>query len=124
MKKRRILVVEDEAAVADPIKRYLEACGPYEVLLEAQGALALPAARRFLPELIVLDVMLPDGDGGEIADALRSEGGLSRVPILFMSGAATKAEAKGGTIGGKPFLSKPFSMDELRRAIERLLPPR
>ena len=73
MSKKRILIVDDDLACARILKTGLERTGDYEVLTELRAARAVSAARQFQPDLILLDVCLPDGDGGDVAFTLRSD---------------------------------------------------
>ncbi len=71
--KKRILVVDDEAALTRMVKMNLERTGNYEVRTENQGAKAVAAAREFMPNLIFLDVMMPDMSGDEVSQQLRDD---------------------------------------------------
>jgi len=121
----RILVVDDERAITDLIATALRFVG-YDVRTAATGREALVEASSYDPHLIVLDVMLPDLDGFEVARRLR-EGG-DRVPLIFLT-ARDEHESKmrGFTVGGDDYLTKPFSLEELVariRAIIRRADPR
>ena len=70
--KKKILVVDDEVRIAKMIRRNLEAEGAYEVVIETDSTRALAVARKFEPDLVLMDVMMPEMDGGEVA-ALLSE---------------------------------------------------
>ena len=124
MAKRRILIVDDEPDFTRPIKDYLERAGSYEVREEHKGAKAFYTAAAFHPELILLDVMMIDMDGSEVADQIRSEEALAKIPIVFITGVFTKDEAqeRGGKIGGDPFIAKPVSLREVLETVERYLP--
>src|SRR5437867_391881 len=89
MDKKRILIVDDEADFNLLVKLNLEATGHYEVKSETHPERALPAARQFQPHLILLDVMMPQLNGGEVASRLRAEPGLDRIPILFLTAMVT-----------------------------------
>ncbi len=121
----RILVVDDESAITELIATALRFVG-YDVRTAATGREALLEATSYAPKLIVLDVMLPDVDGFEVARRLR-EGG-DRVPLIFLT-ARDEHESKmrGFTVGGDDYLTKPFSLEELVariRAIIRRADPR
>jgi len=85
MNRKKILVVDDEVSLTRMLKRNLEATGRYEVCEENFGARALEAARAFGPDLIVLDVMMPDADGGEVASRLGEDPRLRDVPVIFLT---------------------------------------
>jgi putative two-component system response regulator len=123
MAKRRILIVDDEPDFTRPIKDYLERSGLYEVREEHRGVRAFYTAQAFRPDLVLLDVMMMDLDGSEVADQLRADEGLSKIPIVFVTGVITKEEAneRGGRIGGHPFLAKPVSLREVQETVERHL---
>jgi two-component system OmpR family response regulator len=121
--KKRILVVDDEVQNTRLLKLYLERTNDYEVREENDARAALAAAEEFEPELILLDVMMPGIDGGELASRFRANAKLSTVPIVFLTAAVTKAEvnAGGGLIGGSPFLAKPVVLSEVLACLKRYL---
>ena len=121
--KKRILVVDDEPANTRLLKIYLERSNDYEVREENNAKCALSAAGEFLPHLILLDVMMPGMDGGELAACFQASPKLKDVPIVFLTAAVTKGEVKagGGRVGGYPFLAKPVVLTEVVACIQRHL---
>ena len=121
--KKRILVVDDEPVLTRMVKMNLERTGDYEVRTENQGSMALQAAREFKPDLIFLDVMMPDMSGDEVSMQLREDPVLAGIKIVFMTAIVTKAETgeMGSNIGGNEFLAKPVKTEELVATIERVL---
>jgi DNA-binding response OmpR family regulator len=121
--KKRILVVGDEPALTRMVKLNLERTGNYEVRTENQGRMAVPAAKEFKPDLILLDVMMPDMGGDEVSTLLKEDEELSKIKFIFMTAIVTRDEtdAMGSNIGGNEFLAKPVRTDELIAAIERVL---
>jgi two-component system OmpR family response regulator len=115
----RILVVDDEPNIADVISIALR-YNDYEVETAADGAGALRAVADFRPQLIVLDVMLPDFDGFEVARRLRECA--EDVPILFLTAKdTTEDKVRGLTLGGDDYVTKPFSVEELLARIGTVL---
>jgi two-component system OmpR family response regulator len=115
----RILVVDDEPSIADVISIALRYNG-YEVETAADGTAALRAVAEFRPQLIVLDVMLPDLDGFEVARRLRDRA--EDVPILFLTARdTTEDKVRGLTLGGDDYVTKPFSVEELLARIATVL---
>lgn len=123
MRKNRILVIDDERNFTRLLKLNLEKTGAYEVREENRGAQGLAAAREFRPDLILLDIMMPDMSGDEVAEQIREHKELKEIPIVFLTAIASKAEvsAQGGLIGGEEFLAKPASPEEVIARIERRL---
>jgi two-component system OmpR family response regulator len=123
MTKKKILVVDDEASITRLLKLNLEKTGAYSVRTENEGTKTVEAAREFKPDLILLDVMMPDIDGGDVAAKLQSDGLLNGVPIVFLTAAVKKEElaAKGGMIGGFPYIAKPLDINGVKEVIERTL---
>ena len=121
--KQRILVVDDEVSFTRLLKLNLEQTGGYEVLVENSAVEALAAARRFKPDLVLLDVMMPEMDGGSLAAQLRSSAALENVPIVFLTAAVKKeeVESRRGQIGGFPFLAKPVDLAELVEFLREFL---
>ncbi len=126
MYKQRILLIDNDKSYTRILKLNLESRGFFEVQEENIGSQALAAARKFKPDLILLDVMMPDIDGGEVAAQLKADFRLKTIPIVFLTAAASKQEVDGleGSIGGQSFLAKPAStgeiLDCLRKHIGRL----
>jgi DNA-binding response OmpR family regulator len=118
--KKKILVVDDEPSLTHMVRRGLEAKGNYLVMEENSGSRALMAARNFKPDLVLLDVMMPDVDGGSIASEFAESDDLKHVPIVFLTAIVTKAETRpaGTVIGRHTFLAKPVNLDDLITCIE------
>ena len=121
--KRRILIVDDDRDSTHLIKILLEKISHYLVLEENDAAKAHESARDFRPDLILLDIIMPQIDGGDIAAQIDADPGLQRTPIIFLTALVTKAEAKAGLhIQGHPVLAKPIDIPELINRIEENLP--
>jgi len=120
---KRILIVDDEVGAARLLKLNLEQTQRYVVRVENVATGALAAAEQFQPDLILLDVMMPGQDGGELASCFQSSPQLKDVPIVFFTAAAKKREvvAHGGRISGLPFLAKPASFPEVVACLEQYL---
>jgi two-component system OmpR family response regulator len=115
----RVLVVDDETHITDLIATALRYEG-FEVASAANGREALSAVESFRPEMIVLDVMLPDLDGFDVHRKLVDRG--RRVPVLFLTARdATEDKVRGLTIGGDDYVTKPFSLEELIARIRAVL---
>ena len=115
-----ILVVDDNPIVCETLRGILEEEG-YAVAEANRGTEALQLARLLQPALITLDVMLPDLDGFDVIQILRNDPLTRDLPVLFIS--ATSEHARGLELGGSGFLTKPFSPDELRDQVRRLIAP-
>src|SRR5437016_13038063 len=109
--KKRILLVDDQASDTRLLKVCLERTNEYVVREENDASAALSAAEEFGPDLILLDVMMPGVDGGELAARFQASAKLKTVPTVFLTAAVTKEEvsAGGGLSGGVPFLAKPVN---------------
>jgi CheY-like chemotaxis protein len=118
-----ILIVDDNRDFTYSAKLALERTGRYSVWEENEPARAHQTAQRVKPDLILLDIVMPETDGGEVAARIESDPTLHRTPIVFLTALVTKAEARSDLqIQGHPFLAKPISIPELVAAIERHLP--
>jgi two-component system sensor histidine kinase/response regulator len=121
--RRRILIVDNDPNTSHLVKVLLERTGRYLVLEENDAAKAHQSARNFRPDLILLDVVMPETDGGEVAARVEADPELQNTPIVFLTALVTRAEAKSGLhIQGHPFLAKPVSIPELINAIEQHRP--
>jgi len=115
----RVLVVDDEPNITDLVSTALRYEG-FDVAAVGTGRAALDQIVSFRPQLVVLDIMLPDLDGFEVARRLRQEG--RRVPILFLTAKdATEDKVRGLTLGGDDYVTKPFSLEELLARIRAVL---
>jgi DNA-binding response OmpR family regulator len=121
--KKRILVVDDDASITRLLKLNLEQTNEYEVRSENSGVAALCAVEAFLPDLMLLDVMMPGMDGGQLASRFEGIRKLSCVPIVFLTAAVTKQEVamRGGKIGGLAFLAKPVDLAEVMKCLRHHL---
>src|SRR5580698_9584310 len=118
-RSQRILVVDDEPSIVDAVATSLRYEG-FGVDEAVNGRLALAAAQERPPDLIVLDVMLPDLDGLEVTRRLRADG--IRVPILFLTARDTVDDKIAGlTVGGDDYVTKPFSLAEIVARIHAIL---
>ena len=123
--KRRILIVDDDANSTHLVKILLERSGPYLVLEENDATKADQTAHDFKPDVILLDIVMPKIDGGELATQIEADRELHDTPIIFLTALVTHGEAKGGLhIQGHPLVAKPISIPELIDAIEKHLPAR
>jgi two-component system, OmpR family, response regulator len=115
----RVLVVDDEPSIVDVISMALRHQG-FGVAIAADGKQALAQVRSWRPHVLVLDVMLPDMDGFEVARRLSAEH--AGVPILFLSARDNTADkVRGLTTGGDDYVTKPFSLEELLARLRNLL---
>ena len=122
-KKTRILVIDDQENFTELIKGSLEARGKYQVETQNAAAIAIDVIRDFRPDLILLDIMMADINGDEVAKEIKDSTDINNIPIIFVTGIMTEQEIadRGGIIGGYPFLAKPVKIKELIDTIEKAL---
>ena len=118
--KKRILVVDDEPDFTNMLRLTLESHGYYEVREENDAEAARAAAREFDPDLVVLDIMMPQLDGSEVAAALKEDPMTREVPVIFLTALVSKEDAPMGTCssGGQTFLPKNIRIEKLIACIE------
>lgn len=122
-KQHRVLIVEDEDNIAIALN-YLMTREGYVHERIANGAEAVARIRATKPDLVLLDVMLPEVSGYEICQELRMDPGLAGVKILMMTARGSAMERrKGLALGADGFIAKPFELKELRAEVRRLLEP-
>ena len=115
----RLLVVDDEPGIRDLLTASLRFAG-FEVFAAADGAEALKLAELHRPDLVVLDVMLPDLDGFAVTRRLRERG--REMPVLFLTARdETSDKVAGLTVGGDDYVTKPFSLEEVVARIRAVL---
>ena len=121
MDRKKILLIDDEEDFTDLLKLGLERTGRYEVRAENDPRSGIEAAREFSPNLILLDIIMPDMDGTEVARMIKEDEELKNIPVVFLTATLTREETdlEGGMIGGRPFIAKPVGITDLIRAIEK-----
>ena len=119
--KRRVLIVDDEPSIAKILRKQLEVAG-YDVTVAVDGQEGLTKAREGLPELIVLDVMLPKIGGYEVCSTLKKDTKTQHIPILMLTAKAQRQDQDIGLqAGANAFLTKPFQLEELLQKAQTLL---
>src|SRR4029077_17364401 len=120
--KRRILIVVKDPKHTQLVRILVEKTGRYLVLEENNSTKAHRSARMFRPDLILLDVIMPIRDGGEIAAQIRADTELQNTPIIFLTALVTQPEVRAGLhIDAHPFLAKPINIQELISTIDEHL---
>lgn len=115
--KARIMVVDDSPAMRAYLEQMLEQNGS-EVLAVASGAVALGLAEENAPDLILLDVNMPDMDGFQVCERLKENPRLKEIPVIFMSSInATDAKLKAFQAGGVDYITKPFHIEEIQARV-------
>jgi len=121
MSKGRILVVEDDVDISNMLRIYFDSQG-YDVWVAVRGQEALDICRRKLPNIIVLDIMLPDIDGYEVCQRLRNNLRTSHIPILFLTQKDERSDKIAGLeLGADDYITKPFDIEELRWRVQNVL---
>ena len=121
--KKKILIIDDEQSITRLLKFALEKTGLYEILCENEGAKAFATIKSVRPDLLILDLNLPDTSGGEISAAVQEDPALGKLPIIFLTGNVSNEEVEAGlTIGGHPAMAKPINMEKLLSCIQKSLP--
>lgn len=119
LEKKRILIVEDESHIAEGLKLNLMLHG-YDVLVTEDGVSALQEWKRWQPDLIVLDIMLPGIDGFSVLQSMRLVD--EKIPVLILSAKSdVENKIKGLSYGVDDYITKPFHLEEFILRVERLL---
>ncbi|OGF98139.1 MAG: hypothetical protein A2Z06_05160 [Candidatus Glassbacteria bacterium RBG_16_58_8] len=121
MGTKKILVVDDEPNIVRMLESRLKASG-YEVITASNGLEALNTARSEKPDLIILDIMLPEMDGYKVCAMLKYDIEHSRIPIIMLTARAHESDRKlGAELGVQEYIVKPFDGKELMKTIEKHL---
>ncbi len=121
MSKGRILVVEDDADVYNLLRMYFTGNG-YEVDVAARGSEALTMTRKQIPNLIVLDIMLPDMNGYDVCRELRTTTRTSHIPIIFLTQKDERSDKiQGLELGADDYITKPFDFEELKLRVQNAI---
>jgi CheY-like chemotaxis protein len=121
--KINVLIIDDEENFGKLVKLNLEKTGKFSVLTAVDGRTGIGLARRNKPDVILLDVMMPEMSGSEVAERLNDHELTSSIPIIFLTALVKQdeVEERGGYIKDHRFLAKPISSDSLVRSIESVL---
>ena len=121
MSEGRILVVEDDFDISNMLQLYFKSQG-YEVFVAPRGGAALDLTRQKLPNVIVLDIMLPDIDGYEVCRRLRTNLRTSHIPIIFLTQKDERSDKiLGLELGADDYITKPFDVEELRLRVRNTI---
>lgn len=117
----KILIVDDEPSITIPLQFLMEQ-NQFEVMVVHSGEEALAAIERFVPDLILLDVMLPTVDGFQVCQNLKSDPRRKTIKVVFLSAMTRDMDiAKGNTLGADAYITKPFSNADVVRQVKDLL---
>ncbi len=121
MSDGRILVVEDDFDISNMLQLYFKSQG-YEVYVAPRGGVALEMTRQRMPNVIVLDIMLPDIDGYEVCRLLRTNLRTSHIPIIFLTQKDERSDKIHGLeLGADDYITKPFDVEELRLRVRNTI---
>jgi DNA-binding response OmpR family regulator len=119
--KRKVLIVDDEEEVLEFLGSVIKRAG-YDVYTSARGKEAIELAQTIVPDIMLLDVVIPDMEGGEVAAVLSENPVTANIPIIFLTGILTKEEAVSRAKTGKHFMmAKPTTSEEVINKIEEIL---
>lgn len=120
MSKKKVLIVDDEEVFCETLKLNLERTENYEVVTEYLGVNVLSLAKKFNPNIILLDYIMPDMDGGEVLQQLQGDSVTKNIPVVFLTAIATKddTDRDDSIIGGRHILAKPITTEEVIHCIE------
>jgi len=113
-------VIDDEADFTKLIRLNLEQTGKFEVKTENRGSAALAAAKAFKPDLVLLDILMPDLMGSEVAAQMKEDDDTKNIPVIFLTAVVGRDEVvqRGGVIGGHLFVAKPVDIKQLVEVID------
>jgi CheY-like chemotaxis protein len=123
--KKKVLIIDDDREFTNLLNSALELHGDYEVCVENNPRQAVAAARKFVPDIIILDVVMPEASGGEVHAQFKADSVLKDIPIIFLTSIVEQKEVdkRGGVIGGLYYVAKPVSAGKLLRVIAEHLQP-
>jgi len=124
MPKKRIMIIDDEVSFTQMVKINLEETGRFEVTMVNDPQQSIAVAKSVKPDLILLDVIMPGIDGGDVAYQLKNDNEIATIPIVFLTAVVKEEEADSTgeeTIGGHTFLAKPVSVQRLVGCIDKHL---
>jgi len=122
-RKKKVLIVDDERDIVKALVIRLQHNG-YEVVVAFDGAQGIFMAHKESPDLIILDIRMPAGDGFSVAEKLRQSNQTEPIPIIFLTGSPEKnAEERAMQLGARFYIKKPYDPEELLEAVRRAMEP-
>lgn len=121
---RKILVVDDEVGFTKLLKMNLEKTEQYEVRVENESTKAVAAAYEFLPDIVLLDIVMPGMDGGDVAAQMQDDPMLRNIPVIMMTALVSQEETSQDAVaqaGAMNILPKPVNLEVLLRCLEEAL---
>ena len=119
--RKKILIVDDERDIVKAVTIRLEMSG-YEVVTAFDGAQGVFMAHKEKPDLIILDIRMPAGDGFSVAERLRKSAETSAIPIIFLTGSPERnSQQRAQDLGARFYIKKPYDPEELLDAVKRAL---
>ena len=123
MARKRILIIDDEDDIREVATLALETAGDFDVTTANGGRAGVEAARNRRPDLILLDVMMPQVDGWEMLQRVQERHGVGAIPVIMFSGKVDEQDAdEAASRGAQGFIGKPFNPQELIDQTKQLLP--
>jgi DNA-binding response OmpR family regulator len=121
VKAAKILVIDDESEITQIIEAFLENAG-HQVKTENSSVMGIERAKELKPDLILLDIMMPNMDGYEICDELKKLDETSDIPVIFLTGKDSRDDkGRSFQVGGDMFVKKPFSCERLLEIVNIVL---
>ncbi len=120
-KKKKILIVDDERDIVKALMIRCQSCG-YKTVVAFDGAQGVFMAYKEKPDLIILDIRMPAGDGFSVAEKLKQSKRTQRIPIIFLTGSPEiNAEERAMEMGARFYIKKPYDPEELLDAVKRAM---
>ncbi len=123
MAQKKILIVDDERDIVKALMIRLQTNG-YNVVSAFDGAQGVFMANKEIPDLVILDIRMPAGDGFSVVEKLKQSNRTHRIPVIFLTGSPeTNAEERAMGLGARFYIKKPYDPEELLDAVKRALKP-
>ena len=120
--KTRILVIDDEKDLCFFLKANLEARGAYNVRTATSAVKGVKMVRRFKPDLVILDILMPGADGFNVLRTMKEDNKTVHIPVLMLSALNdTKSKVEAARLYCEDYMSKPVPIDDLRKRVEKIL---
>lgn len=118
---KKILIVEDEKNIILSLKMYLQKEG-FDIKVALNGIDALKLAQEYIPDLILLDIVIPNMNGYLVCEALKEDMDTKHIPVIFMSAKSQEKDLnKAFEVGGSDYIIKPFTHEEIKKIIDKYI---